>query len=127
MNEPFELPPLAVQAAALYLLNLLLLPGLAFAALLVLWWRNRLSASLLDRGHLANAVRGSLLAGAMLVGVTLLILLLGGFGQASTWVVLILYAVTVHAAFVLIGVLMLVRALAGQPFHFPLVGVKDES
>ena len=30
MNEPIELPSLAVQAAALYLLNLLLLPGLAF-------------------------------------------------------------------------------------------------
>ena len=127
MNEPSGLPPLAVQAAALYLLNLLLLPGLAFAALLYLWWRNRVAASPLDRGHLANAVRGSLLAGAMLVGVTLLILLLGGFGQPSTWVVLILYVVTFHAAFVLIGVLMLVRALADQPFRFPLVGVKHES
>jgi uncharacterized membrane protein len=42
-------------------------------------------------------------------------------------VVLILYVVTVHAAFVLIGVLMLVQALAGQPFRFPLVGVNDES
>ena len=127
MNEPSGLPPLAVQAAALYLLNLLLLPGLAFAALLYLWWRNRVAASPLDRGHLANAVRGSLLAGAMLVGVTLLILLLGGFGQPATWVVLILYVVTVHAAFVLIGVLVLVRALSGQPFHFPWVGVKDAS
>ena len=50
----------------------------------------------------AFPVRGSLLAGVMLAGVSLLILALGGFRQAATWVALILYAVTVHAALVLV-------------------------
>ncbi len=127
MNEPAAVPSLAVLASSLYLLNLLLLPGLAFAVLVWLWATRRSNASAVDRSHLDNAVRGSLLAGVMLAGVSLLILALGGFGQAATWVALILYVVTIHAALVLVGVLMLVKALAAQPFRFPLVGVNDES
>ena len=126
MNEPAAVPSLAVLASSLYLLNLLLLPGLAFAVLVWLWATRRSNASAVDRSHLDNAVRGSLLAGVMLAGVSLLILALGGFGQAATWVALILYVVTIHAALVLVGVLMLVKALAAQPFRFPLVGVSDE-
>ncbi len=127
MTSPAAVPSLAVVAASLYLLNLLLLPGLAFGVLVWLWAVRRRNASPVDRAHLDNAVRGSLLAGVMLAGVSLLILALGGFRQAATWVALILYAVTVHAALVLVGVLMLVKALAAQPFRFPLVGVNDES
>ena len=126
MNESAAVPSLAVLASSLYLLNLLLLPGLAFAVLVWLWATRRRNASPVDRCHLDNAVRGSLLAGVMLAGVSLLILALGGFGQAATWVALILYVVTIHAALVLVGVLMLVKALAAQPIRFPLVGVRDE-
>ena len=107
MTSPAAVPSLAVVAASLYLLNLLLLPGLAFGVLVWLWAVRRRNASAVDRSHLDNAVRGSLLAGVMLAGVSLLILALGGFGQAATWVALILYVVTIHAALVLVGVLML--------------------
>ena len=127
MNTPVALPSLAVLAASLYLLNLLLLPGMAFGVLVWLWATRRRDASSVDRSHLDNALRGSLLAGTMLVGVALFILIPGGFGHPATWVALILYLVTFHAAFVLVGVLMLVKALAAQPFCFPLVGVRDES
>jgi len=114
---------LAIWAAALYLLNLLILPGLAFAVLAWLWATRRRAAAPVARAHLDSAFRGSVLAGAMLVFVTLGILLLGGFSQPGTWVFLIIYFVTAHAALVLIGVLALVRALNRQPFYFPLAGV----
>lgn len=121
--NPTPSAQLAVWAAALYLLNLLILPGLAFAVLAYLWATRRRAVAPFVRTHLDSAFRGSVLAGAMLVFVTLGILLLGGFSQPGTWVFLIIYFVTAHAALVLIGVLALVRALNQQPFYFPLAGV----
>ena len=41
----------AVAAEALYLANLMLIPGLGFAALVVLWWQQRLKAPELARAH----------------------------------------------------------------------------
>ena len=115
---------LAITASVLYLLNLLLLPGLAFAALALLWWRQRDAADAMTRSHLESAFRGSLLAGVLLVCVAGAIVLLGGLGNPATWVVLILYVTTAHAALVLAGVIALTRAMAGQPFRFPLVGAR---
>ena len=43
---------IAVAAEALYLANLMLIPGLGFIALLVLWWREKDRAPELARIHL---------------------------------------------------------------------------
>jgi len=55
-----------------------------------------------------------------------LILLLGGYDQPTTWVVLILYFTCCHSALILLGVLGLVKALAGQPYRYPLIGALAE-
>lgn len=113
---------LAITAQSLYLANLLILPGIAFAVLVWLWLTRRKIAGPIARNHLDLAFFGSVLAGVLLVCVNILILLLGGFGNPSTWVVLILYFTTAHAALVLAGMVALTRALAGQPFLLPLPG-----
>jgi len=113
---------LAIAAESLYLVNLLLLPGLAFLALLWLYWRHHSAAPPLARHHLRQTLSASLWAGALLVIANLLIIVLGGYDAASTWVVAILYFTTIHATLVMLGILGLARALAGQPYAYPLVG-----
>ncbi|MCB1825554.1 MAG: hypothetical protein KDJ54_13620 [Candidatus Competibacteraceae bacterium] len=113
---------LAVAAESLYLINLLLLPGLGFLLLLGLYCRHRDSAPPLARVHLRQTVSASLWAGALLILANLLIVVLGGYHAAWTWIIVILYFTTVHATLVLLGILGLARALAGQPCRYPLVG-----
>ncbi|MGA9961583.1 MAG: hypothetical protein WBP66_04485, partial [Azonexus sp.] len=77
---------LAVLAEALYLINLLLLPGLAFAGLLALWLKNKDSAPPLARQHLRQTTFVSLVGGLLIVTLSGLILALGGLDWAWTWV-----------------------------------------
>lgn len=124
-NAAAEMPAgqsLAVAAEALYLVNLLLLPGLAFMALLWLYSKHGNTAPPLARCHLRQTLAASLWAGVLLIVANGLILALGGYAASGTWVVLVLYFVTCHAALVLLGVLGLAKAMAGQPYRYPLLG-----
>ncbi len=113
---------LAVAAESLYLVNLLLVPGVAFVILLVLYFRHRGSAPALARGHLQQTLVASLWAGLLLILVNGMILWLGGYDRASTWMLLLLYFVSCHAALVLLGVVGLARAMAGKPYRYPVIG-----
>jgi uncharacterized membrane protein len=115
---------LAVRAEALYLLNLLLAPGVAFLLLLWLAHRHGRGATPLLRCHLRQTIRASLWAGVLLTLVTLLIMLLGGFTSPHTWVLLILYFISCHTMLILFGMFGLARALAGQIYVYPLIGCK---
>lgn len=112
---------LAVAAQVLYLVNLLLLPGLAFLLLLWLWWRYAGAAAPLAASHLAQTVTGSLWAGGLLGLAGLLLLALGDQG-ATVWVVTILYFVLCHALLVFCGAFGLSKALAGRCWRYPLIG-----
>ena len=112
----------AVAAEVLYLTNLLLLPGLAFLALLFLWWRQHRRAPLLARCHLSQTLAGSLWAGGLLIIANAAIIVLGGYDQPATWVVAILYFTLFHSALVLLGIVGLARAMAGKPYRYPLIG-----
>ena len=112
----------AVIAEALYLANLMLIPGLGFLALLVLWWRERARAPELARGHLRQTLAASLWAGGLLVLANAAIILLGGYDSAWTWVVVVLYFTACHSTLIFCGAIGLARALAGKPYRFPLIG-----
>ncbi len=114
--------PLAITAEVLYLLNLLLLPGLAFVVLLYLYRKHLHTAPPLSRCHLRQTVTGSVWAGVLLILANGLILALGGYQAPATWVILILYFTTCHASLVLLGVLGLSKAMAGQCYRYPLLG-----
>ncbi|VAX05526.1 hypothetical protein MNBD_GAMMA25-170 [hydrothermal vent metagenome] len=111
---------LAVLAQSLYLANLLLLPGLSFLALVYLFMKHRTSAPPLARNHLSETLRASLWAGAMIMLVNFGIFLAGGYDSVWTWVALIIYFTSIHATFVLLGMLGLSRAMAGKCYRFPL-------
>lgn len=125
MNTPDTHVSVAVQAEALYLINLLLAPGLGFIGLLWLARHHANDPSELTRCHLRQTIVASLWAGVLLLAVTLLIVWLGGFKNPATWVVLILYFICCHSVLILFGVLGLARAMAKQVFVYPLIGSRQ--
>ena len=120
MDKPGQ--RLAVSAETLFLVNLLLLPGLAFLVLLFLYLSQYKQARPLAAGHLSQTVGVSLIGGALLVVMSGVIVALGGFDSGYTWMVVILYFTFIHSSLILMGVLGLVKALNGQPYRFPLLG-----
>ncbi|MBS0345400.1 MAG: DUF4870 domain-containing protein [Proteobacteria bacterium] len=120
----FNIPgrEIAVAAEALYLANLMIVPGIAFIALLVLWLRERRRAPELARGHLRQTVAVSLWAGVLLVVANAAIIFTGGYGSPYTWVIVILYFTTCHSTLIFCGAIGLAKALAGKPFRYPLIG-----
>jgi hypothetical protein len=113
---------LAILAEALYLANLLLAPGIAFAVLVWLYMKHIGRAAPLARCHLRQTLSASLWAGALLVIANIVIVALGGYRAPHTWVVAVLYFISVHSTLVLLGVLGLAKAMAGKPFRYPLIG-----
>ncbi|MBU1365554.1 MAG: hypothetical protein KKE51_17195 [Gammaproteobacteria bacterium] len=113
---------LAVLAEALYLINLLLLPGLAFLILAGLWFAYKDSAPPLARQHLKQTTVVSLIGGLLIITLSGLILGLGGLDWEWTWVALILYFTCIHSTLVLFGMYALIKAMNGQMWRFPLIG-----
>jgi uncharacterized membrane protein len=113
---------LAVAAEALYLINLLLLPAIAFIVLLILHFRTISQAPPLAACHLRQTLSASLWAGVLLFAVNLIIILTGGYQSVNVWMLVITYFTCCHAALVLLGVIGLAKAMAGQCYRFPLVG-----
>ena len=112
----------ATAAESLYLVNLLLAPGIGFLALLWLWNRHRADASPLARSHLTQTLSGSIWAGILLVVANGLILLFGGYRGPHVWVVVITYFTFCHSMLVVFGAFGLAKAMAGQCWRYPLVG-----
>ncbi|SEA41745.1 hypothetical protein SAMN05216562_3021 [Microbulbifer marinus] len=65
-NAVFE-RRIAMRAQILYLLNFLLLPGIAFILLLAIWYRTATEGESLHRQHLASAIKWALIGGLTLV------------------------------------------------------------
>lgn len=113
---------LAVAAEMLFLANLLMAPGLAFAAIAWLWLKRRPGAPKLARCHLDQAFFVSFWGGMLLVAFTSAFLALGGLHWQWTWVVVILYFTCIHSTLVLFGILGLAKAMAGKEYVYPLIG-----
>lgn len=116
---------LAIWAESLYLCNLLLAPGLCFAALLWLYYRHP-DAAPLARCHIRQGVVASLWAGVFLVLVTAILVVLNDIHSEATWVVVIVYLTCFHSTLVMLGIFGLAKAMAGQPYVYPWIGVPCE-
>ena len=113
---------LAVWAEVLYLSNLLVAPGLAFLMLLWLYFKRSADMPALALCHLRQTISASVWAGILLVIANIAIILFGGYAAPKTWVIVIIYFTTCHSTLVLLGVLGLAKAMAGQKYVYPLVG-----
>lgn len=113
---------LAVTVEVLYLANLLLLPGLAFIVLLMVYVRQIKQAPPLAVCHLRQTMSASIWAAVILIIVNVVIIAMGGYASSWTWVIVILYFTLCHSALVLLGTMGLAKAMAGKAYRFPLVG-----
>lgn len=113
---------LAVTAQSLYLANLMIAPVFAFIGLLYLYLANRNKAEDLVLSHMRQAINAAVIGGSFLFVFVLCFLLLGGLQSVYGWMALLLYFTCIHAAMILFGVIALVKAMAGQPYTYPLIG-----
>ena len=119
-TAPEELPDQAADAvikaasnaAMASLLNLTFLPGVGF--LWLLWLRSRSPALGIARYHAVLGIKLNLIAALALLAVSGIMILMGGFDSAWTWVYVITYFTLVHTVFIVIAVWAMVRAWSGQ-------------
>jgi len=113
---------LAIIAESLYLANLLLVPGICFAILFWLWLKHKDTASPLARQHLKQTTFVSLYGGLMIFTLSAIVIALGGLEWEWTWVMVIMYFTCIHSTLVMFGMFALAKAMAGQPWRYPLIG-----
>ena len=104
----------AIIYQSLYLANLLLLPVISFLALVYYLHKATQQNSYLSRFnriHLYRSIQISALAG-LLLGVAPVFYLFYSAQFSASLMVAVFYFVTLHACFVLIGMLNLARAMA---------------
>jgi hypothetical protein len=102
----------ASNAALASLLNLTVLPGLSFIALLLIY--RKTLPDTIDRYHAVLGIKINLVAAAVLFLVSSLMILLGGFDSPWTWVYVISYFTIVHTIFIVFALWALVRAWSGD-------------
>lgn len=117
---------LAVAAETLYLVNLMLAPGLGFLAIAWLWLKRRHEVPRLARCHLDQTFFVSLWGGALIVVACAAFLLVFGWDWEWTWVFVIMYFTCVHSTLILFGMLGLAKAMAGKPYVYPWIGPRCE-
>jgi hypothetical protein len=110
---------LSIIAPTLYLLNLLLLPGLAFLILVVLYFKYRDIEQLHARIQIQQNFYASIVAGLAIVGISLIIILIGGFSSMYSWMIMLIYALSIHATLVLLGALSLAKGINQQAYIYP--------
>lgn len=101
------------------LLNLTFLPVISFFVLLTKI--NKFTAESFAAYHLNFAIKLNLAAAVALILVSGLMLYFGGFNSGMTWVFVITYFISIHTAFILTAVWMLVRAWAGNKMGYKQV------
>jgi hypothetical protein len=101
----------ASHAALASILNLTFLPGFAFIWLILANKKNEKGT--IDSYHVNLGIKLNLWAGAALILVSGLMVVLGGFASAWTWVYVITYFTFVHTTFIVIAIWALTRAWSG--------------
>jgi len=102
---------LAIIYQSLYLANLLLLPGISFMVLLWYFYKQHKISINWYTIHLYRAVQLSLCAGLLLIVLPATYIFIDGEYTVSVMVMLV-YFVTLHTLFVLLGMLNIARAMA---------------
>jgi uncharacterized membrane protein len=113
---------LAIIAESLYLMNLMLIPVLGFLILTVLYFKYEKCSSALAGCHLRQTFSATIWAGMLLILVNGVILMAGGYQAPYTGVIVVLYFTICHSTLIFLGMYGLVKAMAGERFHYPLIG-----
>lgn len=137
----------AIQAQGWYLANLLVLPGVSFFVLLVLYFKHvkpykgdirdhndleylsedinprmlpKVSQQELDASHIRTAFWLSIIGGSCVIGGCLMLFWIAG-NSPKSWVMIVLYFTILHTSFVLWGMFNLAKAISSKlPFFKPV-------
>jgi len=101
----------ASDAALASILNLTFLPGIAFIWLMLAI--NKMPPASIGYYHAKLGIKINLIAFVALGVVSMLMVILGGFDSAWTWVYVITYFTFVHTTFIVLAVWALTRAWSG--------------
>jgi hypothetical protein len=113
---------LAIKIESWYLLNLTLMPVLGFFVLIFYYDKYFDKVGALVDNHLVQTLNAALWLGSALVLMSSFVFFVTGINNITGWVIVILYITCIHSIFILLGVIGLVKALAGQFYSFPVVG-----
>lgn len=102
----------ASNAALFALLNLTVLPVISFVVLLFIY--KKTEPDTIARYYALIGIKTNVFAAVALFLVTILMIVIGGFTSAWTWVYVISYFVIVHAMFILFATWMLTRSWTGE-------------
>ena len=58
----------------------------------------------------------------MIFTLSAIVIGLGGLEWEWTWVMVIMYFTCIHSTLVMFGMFALAKAMAGQPWRYPLIG-----
>ncbi|MEN8174445.1 MAG: hypothetical protein ABFS23_01695 [Pseudomonadota bacterium] len=125
--EDHELPAgceLAIASEAFYITNMILAPGLGFIMLLFLRRHClRKHAPAIALNHIRQTLAATFLIAVVAAAFTLAIYLTGGFDSPWFWHLLAAYIVVFHIPLSWFGVVGLGKALSGENYRYPLVGM----
>lgn len=102
----------AITSALLTLLNLTALPVIGFIGLLYMYSKTK--PNNIDHYYAVVGIKTSILAGIVLLAVTLLVVMMGGLESPWTWIYVTSYFVIVHASFILFATWALTRSWTGE-------------
>jgi hypothetical protein len=102
----------AADAALASLLNLTILPVIGFIALVLIY--RKTEPDTIARYHAVLGLKINVIAAVVLLLVSALMILLGGFDSPWTWVYVISYFTIVHTIFIVFALWALVRAWSGD-------------
>lgn len=108
-------------AHMLFLLNITVLPVIAFIWLLVRYSKLATDENTTIIHHYRQSIIANIMSGILLVIVSAGIVLGGGFDSPYMWMWLILYFTSIHSLLILLAVFAYFRAKAGRPYCYPLV------
>lgn len=112
---------IAVRVQILYLLNLLIIPGIAFVLMYKLFKKHKGTTNALTRSHISQSMVASVVVGVLIIGFTALMFIFGSTDDPYTWMWIILYFTCFHASFILLGVFGLIKAMADQTYRYPII------
>ena len=103
----------AIIYQSLYLMNLLLIPGIAF--IILLWFLKKEKKQIgWHKAHLYRSIQLSLLAGLFIAVIPLLVIFISKQSEVSV-IIMVIYFISVHTTFVMLGMLNIARAMAKKP------------
>ena len=115
---------LAIAAEAFYIVNMVLAPGLGFLMLAALYpYCKKKRPPKIAMNHLRQAISATIWAGIAVTIFLVLIWLTGGYPSPYFWPLITIYFLFIHIPMSIIGVIGFGKALAGENFRYPLIGM----